>query len=126
MAITVTRIHPHIGAEIGGRDLREPIDAAAVEVLWRAIDRHAVLVFHGQRITDERLRSFALGFGELEIGRSAARGGRRRLEFPEIGDVAGIRQYFNNLGDLGLKNPLQRINGLGVELANRFGAMGRT
>src|SRR5579863_274159 len=53
MAITVTQLHPHIGAEIGGLDLREPADAATVEALWQAIDRHAVLVFHDQRLSDE-------------------------------------------------------------------------
>ncbi len=79
MTITVTQLHPHIGAEIGGLDLREPADAATVEALWEAIDRHAVLVFHDQQLSDEQLRSFARRFGELEIGRSAARGGRRRL-----------------------------------------------
>jgi alpha-ketoglutarate-dependent 2,4-dichlorophenoxyacetate dioxygenase len=45
MTITVTQLHPHFGAEIGGLDLREPIDAAAVQALWRAVDTHAVLVF---------------------------------------------------------------------------------
>ena len=73
MAFTVTQLHPHIGAEIGGLDLREPIDAAAVEALWRAIDNHAVLVFHDQRLSDEQLRGFAARFGDLEIGRSASR-----------------------------------------------------
>jgi len=90
MTITVTQLHPHIGAEIGGIDLREPVDAAALAALWQAIDRHAVLVFHDQQLSDEELRSFAARFGELEIGRSAARGGRRRLSFPEIGDISNL------------------------------------
>src|SRR5438094_4291157 len=82
MTVTVTQLHPHIGAEIGGLDLREAVDAATVAALWQAIDTHAVLVFHEQQLSDEQLRTFAARFGELEIGRSAARGGRRRLSFP--------------------------------------------
>jgi alpha-ketoglutarate-dependent taurine dioxygenase len=39
MTITISQLHPHIGAEIGGLDLREPADAATVDALWRAIDR---------------------------------------------------------------------------------------
>src|SRR4051794_20801892 len=46
MTIGITRLHPHIGAEIAGADLSEPLDAATVDELWRAIDEHAVLVFH--------------------------------------------------------------------------------
>jgi len=89
MTITVTQLHPHIGAEIGGLDLREPVDAATIEALWQAIDRHAVLVFHEQQLSDEELRGFAARFGELEIGRSAARGGGA-VKFPEIGDISNL------------------------------------
>jgi alpha-ketoglutarate-dependent 2,4-dichlorophenoxyacetate dioxygenase len=90
MAFATGELHPHIGAEIRGLDLRQPIDEAAVKALWRAIDTHAVLVFHDQQVSDAELRAFAARFGELEIGRSAARGGRRRLQFPEIGDISNL------------------------------------
>ena len=90
MALAITPLHPHIGAEIGRLDVSRPIDAATLAALWAAIDDHAVLVFRDQQITDEQLRSFAARFGELEIGRSAARGGQRRLQFPEIGDISNL------------------------------------
>ena len=90
MALVVTPLHPHIGAEIGGLDLGRPIDEAAVAALWQAIDRHSVIVFHDHHLSDAQLRGFAARFGELEIGRSAARGGRRRLQFPEIGDISNL------------------------------------
>ena len=54
MTITVTPIHRHIGAEIAGLDLRRPIDEATVGELWRAIDRHAVIAFRDQQISDEQ------------------------------------------------------------------------
>ena len=37
MAISITPLHPHIGAEIGGLDLANPIDEAQVQEMWRAI-----------------------------------------------------------------------------------------
>jgi alpha-ketoglutarate-dependent 2,4-dichlorophenoxyacetate dioxygenase len=112
MGITVTQIHPHIGAEIGGLDLREPIDEANVQTLWQAIDAHAVLVFHDQQISDEQLRSFARRFGELEIGRSAARGGRRRLAFPEIGDISNLDED----NRLRARDDRRRLDSLGNRL----------
>jgi len=90
MAIAIKQIHPHIGAEVSGIDLAQQIGASVVKELWAAIDRHCVLVFHDQDITDEQLRDFAALFGPLEIGRSAARGGPRRLKFPEIGDISNL------------------------------------
>jgi alpha-ketoglutarate-dependent 2,4-dichlorophenoxyacetate dioxygenase len=90
VALAINPLHPHIGAEIGGRDVSRPIDETEVAALWQAIDRHAVLVFRDQQITDAQLRGFAARFGELEIGRAAARGGRRRLQFPEIGDISNL------------------------------------
>ncbi|MGD9615864.1 MAG: TauD/TfdA dioxygenase family protein [Alphaproteobacteria bacterium] len=90
MAFRITPLHPHIGAEIGGLDLSEPIGEAAVQEIWRAIDRYAVLVFHDQNLTDRQLHDFAARFGELEIGRSALRPGRRRLAIPQIGDISNL------------------------------------
>src|SRR5438045_683119 len=90
MALAITPLHPHIGAAVSGLDVSRRIDDSAVAALWQAIDSHAVLVFRDQQLTDEQLRSFAARFGELEIGRSAARGGRRRLQFPEIGDISTL------------------------------------
>ena len=75
-------ITPDFAAEIGDIDLGQPIEAAGVQAIWDAIDRYAVLVFHGQRLTDTQLRDFAAAFGPLEIGRAALQAGRRRLAIP--------------------------------------------
>jgi alpha-ketoglutarate-dependent 2,4-dichlorophenoxyacetate dioxygenase len=90
MPIELHSLHPLFVAEASGVDLGRPIDAEAVRAIWDAIDRYAVLVFHDQRLSDAQLRDFAARFGELEIGRSAARGGRRRLEIPQIGDISNL------------------------------------
>ena len=54
MTVTVTPIHPHIGAEIRGVDVSRAPHPATLEALWRAIDRHAVLVFHDQQVSDRQ------------------------------------------------------------------------
>src|SRR5712671_7305413 len=112
MALAITPLHPHIGAEIGGLDVNRPIDDATLAALWAAIDDHAVLVFRDQQLTDEQLRSFAARFGEFEIGRSAARGGRRRLQFPEIGDISNLDEDNRLRG----RDDQRRLDSLGNRL----------
>jgi alpha-ketoglutarate-dependent 2,4-dichlorophenoxyacetate dioxygenase len=90
MAIKLRKLHPLFAAEVGGLDLSQPLDAQTERDIWDAIDRYAVLVFHDQRLSDAQLRDFAARFGDLEIGRSAARGGRRRLAIPQIGDISNL------------------------------------
>ena len=90
MAIELRKLHPLFAAEVGGLDLSQPLDAKTDRAIWDAIDRYAVLVFHDQRLSDTQLRDFAARFGDLEIGRSAARGGRRRLAIPQIGDISNL------------------------------------
>ena len=90
MSIECRPLHPLFAAEINGVDLSQPVDAETVRAIWDAINRYAVLVFHDQRLSDAQLRDFAARFGDLEIGRSAARGGRRRLAIPQIGDISNL------------------------------------
>jgi alpha-ketoglutarate-dependent 2,4-dichlorophenoxyacetate dioxygenase len=48
------------------------------------------VIFRDQRLADAQLRDCAARFGPLEIGRAAARGGRRRLAIPQIGDISNL------------------------------------
>ena len=90
MAISLRPIQPEFATEVSGIDLSQPLDDAGVRAIWDAIDRYVVLVFHGQSLSDGQLRDFAQKFGPLEIGRTAARGGPRRLEIPQIGDISNL------------------------------------
>jgi len=56
----------HIGAEVDGIDLREPLTPAQAEEIHGAMDRHAVLVFHGQPLTNEQHLAFTTALGPLE------------------------------------------------------------
>ena len=64
--ITVSKLHPHIGAEITGVDLRHPLDEMSFEIIREAWNQHSVLVLRDQRIDDERQVEFASRFGALE------------------------------------------------------------
>ena len=86
----ITRLHKLFAAEVTGLDLAAPLEAETLRWLWQAVCTHAVLVLRGQRLSDAALRDFAARFGPLEIGRSAARPGRRRLAIPQIGDISNL------------------------------------
>jgi alpha-ketoglutarate-dependent 2,4-dichlorophenoxyacetate dioxygenase len=95
MSIQTHELHPGFAAEAGFLDLSRPLDADMVAQIQAAIDAYPVLIFRDQRLTDARLRDFAACFGPLEIGRSAARPGRRRLEIPQIGDISNLDEDNN-------------------------------
>ena len=86
----ITRLHPIFAAEVTGLDLATPLEADTLRFLWQAVRAHAVLVLRGQSLSDAALRDVAARFGPLEIGRSAARPGRRRLAIPQIGDISNL------------------------------------
>ncbi|MGH8783786.1 MAG: TauD/TfdA dioxygenase family protein [Cupriavidus necator] len=64
---TVRRLTPTIGAEIGGIDLREPLDDDTYLALRRALLKFKVLFFRDQGITPAQHVAFGKRFGELEI-----------------------------------------------------------
>ena len=64
---TVRRLHPALGAEVRGVDMRQPIDAAAFSELHDIWMEHMVLVFPEQHVTDAEHVAFTRYFGEPEI-----------------------------------------------------------
>jgi taurine dioxygenase len=73
---------PHIGAEIRGLDLSQPLsDAAAIEV-EQAFRDWMVLVFRDQHLTREQHKAFARRFGRLHVHPMHA--GGHRGQDPEI------------------------------------------
>src|SRR6516225_1464494 len=109
MGMGIRQLHPLFVGEVSGMDPSRPLDNAAMRALWKAIDCYAVLVFHDQRLSDEELRDFAGKFGKLEIGRSAAEGGKRRLALREIGDISNLDEE----GRLRARDDRRRLDSLG-------------
>jgi len=112
MHVHTHELHPGFAAEAAFLDLAQPLDAAAIVAIQAAIDAYPVLVFRDQNLTDAQLRDFAACFGPLEIGRSAARPGRRRLAIPQIGDISNL-DVDNNVRAL---DDRRRLDSLGNRL----------
>jgi alpha-ketoglutarate-dependent 2,4-dichlorophenoxyacetate dioxygenase len=112
MTLTVNPLGQDFGAELGGLDLRRPRSRQRCHRHWAAIDRYAVVVVRDQKLSDAELRDFAQRFGPLEIGRSAARPGRRRLAIPQIGDISNLDEN-HRVRDL---HDRRRLDSLGNRL----------
>src|SRR5882672_2322704 len=70
--LEVAPLTRHIGAEIRGIDLREKPDDATVKAIYQAWLDHLVIVFPGQKLSQEDLIRATSYFGELgELSRPA-------------------------------------------------------
>ena len=67
MAIEVRQIPGSFAGEVSGADLTAPLTAQDVATIEAGMDKHAVLVFRGQEITDEQQIAFSQNFGEIEM-----------------------------------------------------------
>ena len=81
MSIEITALGPAIGARVTGLSLAEAPDAATVESIEDALEKHGVLVFPGQRISPAQQIDFSRAFAQLE---KTARVDARLDGYPEI------------------------------------------
>jgi alpha-ketoglutarate-dependent taurine dioxygenase len=63
--LSITPIHPHIGAEISGVDLRQSLSARQQEEIKAAILKYKVVFFRDQDLTRDQHVAFARAFGNL-------------------------------------------------------------
>jgi len=91
MAISLRQVHPVFVGEVSGVDLSQPLSRAEVEVIEAGMARFAVLVFHGQQITDEQQIAFSRNFGEIEnsAGGNVTKPHEKRLH-PLMNDVSNL------------------------------------
>ena len=89
MALELKPLHPLFAAEATGIDLAQPLAAAERERIVAAMDRHAVLVFRGQSLDEDRQIAFAKAFGPLDLGLKKLRKGQpERFRHPELIDLS--------------------------------------
>jgi len=82
--IQVTPMSPACGAEISGVDLTKPLSAAEVQAIKDAWGKYLVLVFRGQKVSQDDQLRFASYFGDL---------GSRKKAPPQLrGRAEGIQQ----------------------------------
>jgi alpha-ketoglutarate-dependent 2,4-dichlorophenoxyacetate dioxygenase len=88
--LKITPLHPQIGARAEGVDLREPLAPELVRAIETAMDRHAVLVFSGQDLSDQQHMAFGTRFGPVEARRATVDQHRHRLQIPEMNDISNL------------------------------------
>jgi taurine dioxygenase len=66
-SIEVSSLTPHIGAEVSGLDLRQPLSNEQFSEIYRAWLDWQVLVFREQDIDRDQHKSFARKFGTLHV-----------------------------------------------------------
>jgi alpha-ketoglutarate-dependent 2,4-dichlorophenoxyacetate dioxygenase len=84
----IKQLHPLFAAEVAGIDLAAPLPPAAVAALDDAVNRHAVLVFPGQSLDDDRLLGLGRLFGDVEPPRNHRV--VRRLKHAELADISNL------------------------------------
>jgi alpha-ketoglutarate-dependent 2,4-dichlorophenoxyacetate dioxygenase len=84
----ITPLHPCFGARIDGVDLAQPLDDATFSRIHDAFQEHSVLVFPGQRLTDEQQMAFSRRFGPLETTIRAI--GKENRLHPNLVDLSNL------------------------------------
>jgi taurine dioxygenase len=82
--IHVVPLSPACGAEISGIDLSKPLTEHQVRAIMGAWDQHLVLVFRGQKLSQDDQLRFASYFGDL--------GSRKKAPEPLRARAEGIQQ----------------------------------
>jgi alpha-ketoglutarate-dependent 2,4-dichlorophenoxyacetate dioxygenase len=100
MPISIRPLTPNIAGEVSGVDITRPLSKDEVEAIEAGMDKHAVLVFPYQDLTDEQQMAFTRNFGTIED----ARGGN--VTKPQDKRLATGMNDVSNLGKDG--KPLAR------------------
>ncbi len=91
MPVVIASIPGAFAGEVSGIDCAAPLSEPEVRAIDMGMERHAVLVFHRQKLTDEQQIAFTRHFGELE--RYETPGHIRRREEERLG--RGIADFSN-------------------------------
>ena len=110
MTFSVRQVHPLFFGEISGVDLSAGLDASVIDQIKAAMDKYAVVVFHDQRLDDDRMIELGHTFGGL----SPPRNHRvvRRLKHDQLADISNLDE--NN--KLRTRDDHRRLDGLGNQL----------
>lgn len=90
MKLDLKPLHP-FAAQASGIDLSQPLDAAGVKAIEDAMDRHAVLVFRNQPLSQDQQIAFAKALGPLDLGLRKLKGGPHRFQYAELADISNVK-----------------------------------
>jgi alpha-ketoglutarate-dependent 2,4-dichlorophenoxyacetate dioxygenase len=98
MPLKTRQIGPCFAAEAEGLDLTQPLTPQDVADVHAAMDEHAVLVFHGQMISDDQQLAFTTSLGDIEhaIGTSLRKPDEYRLPttFADVSNLDKNNQVY--------------------------------
>ncbi|CAO3456286.1 dioxygenase, TauD/TfdA family [Azospirillum argentinense] len=100
-AFTAHPVSPTLGAEIRGIDLSRPLDAATAAALAAALDRHLVLVFRDQTLSDADLVRVSGHFGPLDKAPITEHGRLHAPGFEEVYVISNVTEQGRPIGALG-------------------------
>jgi len=86
--VSIAKLGRHLGAEISGVDLSQPLDEATFRTVSDAFFAHQVVVFRDQHLAPDEQVAFTRRFGELE---QHVRKEHRLEGFPELLIVSNVR-----------------------------------
>jgi taurine dioxygenase len=89
MPMTLKPLTPAVGVEIGNIDLcaLNSAEFAQIEAAWH---RYSVLLFRGQKLSDDDLLAFSRRFGDLDPPPNQERGRQSPLGYPDIYVVSNV------------------------------------
>lgn len=120
--ITIDPAGPDFFAEIGGVDLRRPLDEATFAEIVATLDRYAVVVMRGQMIDDEQQIAFSRRLGPLETTIKALRPGHKPRLDVRVSDVSNVDEQNRLLA----RDDRRRMNGLANRLWHTDSSFKRT
>lgn len=77
-------------ANASGLDPSQPLSDHDIEAVNVAMNRYAVLVFRGMKLSGEQQLAFASRFGELDVGLNRMRPGQSRLKRDDLIDISNV------------------------------------
>ncbi len=91
--MSTLQLHPlsPFAAEASGLDISQPLSQQDIQAIESAMDRHGVLVFRNQPLTQTQQIDFAKSLGPLDLGFRRVRGGPHRLEYAELADISNVK-----------------------------------
>lgn len=105
MTIEIIPSRSALGAEVRGVDLSKPLTADEFTAIQQAWYDHIVLLFRGQKLSDDDLIRFSRHFGELDIAPASATdmAGAQEKSRPEIWIISNVLENGKPIGALGDK-----------------------
>ncbi len=103
---------PFFGGEVSGIDITQPLTKDQAGEIEKGMDEFGVLVFHGQRFTDETQMAFSRNFGELELATHNLQDAKEQRLGAHIADISNLDTNHNVLA----RENRRRLFSLGTRL----------